>query len=199
MKKPHWFRPIDFFTMGIPAFMAIALLIYIAVVGSTDPNMPQAIAILITICVVTFVMFGIFSYQRKRWLDTFIWYPTYGFMVQPEAWLAYAPGLFDSTVIGVIEKWSTIVPNAGAVVRGDINWVYFKKDLDETVINPAQQKVKGLTIAGSRTIEVDYDKPSDPIGETAFAHELGHLIYGNATGNWNQQQHHEIMEAHGLL
>lgn len=197
MKKPSWFRLYDFVTLTFGGFLTVGLFIYALTHQAVGPAGWQYI-FLATI-LGFFGIYARFIWARKTWLDTFRWYPTYGFMVQCENWKPYNDINFDSAVLDCAEKWSTFHPTALEIVRADVNWVWFKKDLDETPLNPAHQKVNGVTIAGSRTMYVDYDAPEDALSATAFAHELGHVIHGNATGNWDQVSHHAFMEAHGLL
>lgn len=180
MKKPSWFRLIDLVSITFGGFLTAGALIYALVNKATGPaGWPW---IFVATSLAFFGIYFRFVWARKTWLDSFRWYPAYGFMVQCENWKPYSDVNFDNKVLDVIEAWSYAHPNAMEVLMRDIKWVWFKRGLDETALNPAHRKVNGVTIAGSYTMEVDYDKPDDALSDTAFAHELGHVIHGNATG-----------------
>lgn len=196
MKKPSWFRLLDLITFGFGGLLTVGLTIYAMLNHATGPAGWQYA------CWATaatfFAIYGVVVWQRKKWLDSFVWYPTFGFMVQCENWKPYNSVNFDSAVLTVIEQWSNFYPNAESIVLSDINWVWFKKGLNETTMNPVHQTVKGFTLAGTHVMNVDYDTPEDALSKTAFAHKLGHVIYGNATGDWNQESAQAFMAAHGL-
>lgn len=196
MKKPSWFRTIDLVSITFGGFLTVGALIYALVGKATGPaGWPW---IFVATALGFFGIYFRFAWARKQWLDTFRWYPTYGFMVQCENWQPYDNLNFDSAVLDAIEAWTPLYPNTMEIVMREVKWVWFRRDLNETPLNPTHQKVKGLTISGTYTMYVDYDKPGDALSDTAFAHELGHVIYGNATGNWNQEDHHKFMAEHHL-
>lgn len=195
MKKPHWFRPLDLIYIFCGALVA-GLTAYAAINKAQGPAGWQIL--MSSVSLLFFVFFAITAYQRKKWLDTFEWLPTYNLMVQLNGYSLPAASEVDQVVSKTVRDWSKYYPGAGSVLLKEITWVYFSKGLDETPMNPAHQKVKGLTIAGTHTIYVDFDNKLDSLERTAFQHELGHLIYGNVTGGWNQDEHHEFMRTHGL-
>jgi hypothetical protein len=196
MKKPSWFRLIDLVSITFGGFLTVGALVYALAGKATGPaGWPW---IFVATALGFFGVYFRFVWARKQWLDTFRWYPTYGFMVQCENWKPYDNINFDSAVMDVVEAWSPYHSNAMEVLMSDVKWVWFKRGLNETPLNPAHQKVKGLTIAGTHVMYVDYDKPNDALSDTAFAHELGHVIHGNATGDWNQENHHKFMADHNL-
>jgi hypothetical protein len=76
--------------------------------------------------------------------------------------------------------------------------VSFPQPLDENDKNRAHTKVNGFTVAASHVMAIDYDTPTDAFEKTAFEHELGHVIRGFATSNWDQVEHHAFMKQHDL-
>ncbi len=136
---------------------------------------------------------------RKAYLDTFRWYPKHGFLVQAENYILPNDKEFDDLVEETTAKWATFY-SADEIVNGTDNvfWVWFKKGLDENTKNRAHMKVNGLTVGYSHTMMVDYDNPDDKFVRTAFGHELGHMIMGHATGNWDVIAQHEFMEKNKL-
>lgn len=196
MVKPSWFRLIDLVSITFGGFLTIGALIYALLNKAAGPTgWPW---VFVATAAGFFGVYFRFAWARKKWLDTFRWYPAYGFMVQCENWKPYSDINFNAAVLDVIAAWSQVHQNTAEVLRREIKWVWFKRDLNETPHNPAHQKVKGVTIAGGYSMYVDYDKPDDALSETAFAHELGHVIHGNVTGDWNQENHHKFMAEHNL-
>jgi len=197
-KKPFWFRTIDLVTMAGPGFVTAGLTIYAMVHGYEGPK--QAIPLLWVVTVAFIGVWFRFCQARKDDLATFTWYPTYGFMVKPENYILPSPADMDALIKKTIDAWTPYFPQAGSIVAdGDVIWAWFLKGLNENDQNRAHQKVKGLTIGYSTMMEIDYDTPTDPLDKTAFAHELGHIIMGNATGKWDEAVHHAFMREHGLL
>lgn len=198
LKKPSWFRLIDLLTIAGFGVPIIALGIYALLVGASGPAPVQGIILTFVVGFGFIAIWARFALARKQWLDKFRWYQTYGIMVETGDWTAPSDFELDALVKKTVEKWQSFFSNSQDVLMKEVKWAYFKKDLDETTLNPAHQKVKGVTIAGGYAFEVDFDAPGDAIENTAFAHELGHVIMGHATGNWNQAYHHEFMAKNGF-
>lgn len=185
--------------MGLPAAISLGLLVYISIVGIQSGPATQAVLLLLAVAVCSIAITSVFMYQRKVWLDSFVWYPTYGFMFQPGSLIPVTPALFDSIVKNAIVKWTPFFMQAESIVTSEVNWVWMKKDLNETTMNPAGQKVNGLTIAGTHNIEVNYNSIGDDLATSALAHEIGHIIYGNAMNNWSLADSHAFMAKNGLM
>lgn len=199
MKKPSWFRIADLLILVGTAVIVAGLAAYGAIVGVQGNNALQGLILMFVVAFAFVAIWAKSAYDRKKWLDTFIWYPTYGFMVHAEnGWQPPTSEAFDALVKATLDAWTPLIKNSEQALMSDVKWVTFRKNLDETTINPAKRKVNGLTLAGSHTFGVDIDSPSDPIETTAFAHELGHVIMGNATNNWNEADHHRFMKEHKL-
>ncbi len=198
MKKPSWFKVLDLVFFCIPIVGLSLATIYAMVTGVEGPHAVQAVAL----CwVVVAAFLGI--YLRLLWmrwttLKQYRWYPTYGFMLRQDGYQLPEEGILDGSVWKTIQVWSKHHPNAEQIVKSAVNWVSFHKDLNENDKNRARAKVKGFTVAVSHTMAIDYDSPDEPLDRTAFEHELGHIIHGFATQNWDMEQHHEFMKKHGL-
>lgn len=188
----------DLLTIALGGFVAAATLIYLAVVGVDGPGAKQGVALLAVVGLAFFAFWGIFAYNRKKWLDSFDWFPNYNLMIQSNGYSLPAGDEIDGVVLRTIQAWKPFHARAGELLCSDINWVYFRKDLNETALNPTKKKVNGFTVAGSHVIEVDFNNKLDSLEKTAFAHELGHVIHGLATGGWDQEEHHRFMNEHGL-
>ena len=140
MKKPGWFRLLDLFTFGLGGLASLGLLIYALFAGVQGAHAKEGLCLLAAVGFCFLAIWGKLAYDRKQWQDRFVWYPRYGFMIDPG----------------------------------------------------------GYYLPYTNSFKVDYDSPVDSLDSTAFAHELGHIIHGNATGQWDQEEHHQFAAAHGL-
>jgi hypothetical protein len=199
MKKPSWFRLVDLLTIGLGGIVSLGLLIYAAFSGVQGPHAKEGLCLTAVVGLCFIGIWLVFALQRKKWLSQFIWYPRYGFMVSPGGYLLpHDNYVLDTLIKRTIEGWTPYHPNAEAIVKSEINWVWFDKTLNETVSPMAGRLCKGFTISGTHCFMVDYDKMTDPLESTAFEHELGHVIHGNATNQWDQAEHHAFAAAHDL-
>jgi len=198
-KKPSWFRLQDLFAMAGVGLAIAGITTYALITGVEGPHATQGIVLCYIVAALFIAIWGRYCQKRYQWLDTFKWYPKHGFMVYPENYHLPDDKEFDGLVEETTNKWATYY-NANHVINetDDIFWVFMKKNLDESAQNRANMKVNGLTIAYSHTIMVDYDLPDDKLVKTAFEHELGHIIMGQATSGWDLETHHKFMAAHKL-
>jgi hypothetical protein len=197
-KRPSWFRPLDAAAFLIPVIGITVVTIYAMTVGVEGSNAKGGLA-LCWVVVAGFI--GIWmrlSWLRKRALEAFTWFPTYGFMVYPGGYQVPPAAVFDSSIRKTLQAWSQFHPEAETILTSKVNWVRFEKGLDESAKNPAKLKVEGYTVAVSHSMHVDYDAPDDPLEKTAFEHELGHVIHGFATNKWDMAEHHEFMKKNAL-
>lgn len=197
-KKPSWFKLWDLVSFGIPIVAIVGLNIYMMVHGFEAKHHTQA---LILCWVVAASFLGIYLALLKMRFDSlkeFRWYPTYGFMLHIDDYRLPEDGVLDGSVWKTIQAWSKLHPKAEEILKSDVNWVWFKKDLNENDKNLAHQKVKGFTVAVSHMMAIDYDTTTDPLDKTAFEHELGHIIFGFDTGNWDQAAEHAYIKTNGL-
>lgn len=199
-KKPHWLRLDDFLTLAGPGIGVLGLLVYCVLAGYV-PGWPKGAWIGMLAVGLTFI--GIWArvvFLRKKALAKYRWYPTYGFMVHDDGGKYHLPGtvLFEAAIWRTIQAWAPYYKSDVLLKGKDVFWVFFKKDLDENTNNLANMKVEGLTIARSHTMQIDYDSADQPLEKTAFEHELGHIIMGHATGNWDLKTHHDFMKLHKL-
>lgn len=198
MKKPSWFTLLDLASFGGVTLFAAGVTIYGTIVGFEGPNALQG-EILCWVVVATFLaIWGRYSWLKKKSFDEFTWYPTYGFMVHGNGYKLPPETVFDGAVAETIAAWSIYHQTAKMIVKSDVNWVFFVKDLNESDKNPTHTKVNGYTFANTHNMTVNFNNADDPFDQTAFEHELGHVIRGYATGNWDMGEHHAFMAAHGL-
>ncbi len=132
---------------------------------------------------------------------TFAGGPTYGLCVKfGDYKLANGEVLADFATIvrKTAQGWTAAgwtLEQINAVLNSDYIWVVFEPgDVD---LPHEAGKVAGYTVAYSRNMVIGY-KPGATIEQTAFAHELGHIIQGNMTGSWDMDEHHARSKRLGL-
>lgn len=202
-KKPSWLRLDDFLTIAGPGIATLGLLVWAVLAkAKSEHGGWQYLMALVGLCFI-----GIWvrvALSRKSYLAEFRWYPTYGIMAHPgdpKTGLYSLPDedTVNSAVRETVSRWALYYgTKAAAAVASDVIWVFFKKDLDENEINRAKKKVNGFTVSRTHTMYVDFDGASDPLERTAFEHELGHIVYGFATGDWDEEAEHTFVKGHGL-
>lgn len=198
MKKPSWFRWIDFATFGGLAIIALAVFVYALTHKITTLHATEGLFLLGTVVLCFAGIYLKFCWDRKKWLDNFVWYPEYGFMIWSESYKLATPEEVARLTKKTIDAWIPYHPNADLIIKSEVNWVWFEKDLNTKVRDFVGRLCKGYTISFSHTMGVDFDTTADPLEITAFEHELGHVIRGNATGDWDGEEHHKFMREHGL-
>lgn len=198
MKKPAWFRVLDLVTLGLGGLVSLGLLVYALIAGVQGPHAKEGLYLLATVGFCFTGVWAKFAYDRKRWLANFTWYPTYGVMINAGGYLLPGPLVIDGLIKKTIEAWLPYHPKAMELLAANVIWVWFDKTLDETPNNLTGRLCNGFAISGAQCVLIDYDSATDDITRTGFAHELGHLIRGNATGQWSQTEHHKFMADHSL-
>jgi hypothetical protein len=198
MRKPSWFRLIDFITFGQLALVAIVVFIYALTHKITTPHATEGLYLLGTVALCFAGIYLRFCWDRKKWLDNFVWYPEYGFMVQKGDYKLASSEDISSLTRKTIEAWTPYHPTAESIIKSEVNWVWFERDLNTKVRDFVGRLCKGYTIPFSHLMGVDFDLTTDKLSSTAFEHELGHVIRGNATGQWDGEEHHKFMREHGL-
>lgn len=196
MNKPRWYQPLDL----IPIFVAAGISGYAFIHGFEAEHKTQAAVMLVAVPVLICAIVLLGWWNRKKYLDSFTWYPAYGFMIDTKkgGYLLPAEHEFDQFVASVIRSWMPHHPNAELIMKSRVKWLHFRKGMDEKPIKASWGLVKGITVQGGSSIYVDYNSKLDPIERTALAHELGHIIHGLATGGWDQEEHHAFAKKHGL-
>ncbi len=196
MRKPSWIQPLDL----LPVLFTVACTAYALTHEFEAKHRGEAMALLLVVPVVMAILIGLGWYKRKQWLDSFVWYPTYGFMIdtEKEGYLPPAEQEFDAFIASTARAWAAVHPAADLLLKSRVKWLYFRKGMDEKPMRGSWGLVKGVTVLGGSTLYVDYNFRLEPLEHTALEHELGHVIHGLATGTWDQEEHHSFMKKHGL-
>jgi hypothetical protein len=106
--------------------------------------------------------------------------------------LAKWPNVFE----GEAEHSYTRAYNA---LAEDYSYVSFEEGpyLDHERMKDAKIKFAGLT--SGRTSRVAFEKSDLPVEKTAFAHEVGHIVYALLVGDWwTKQQFHDFSKKYRL-
>lgn len=198
MKKPSWFRLIDVLTIGLGGLVSLGLLVYAGCVGAQGAHAKEGMYLT---AVVGLCFTGIwlrFALERKKWLDSYTWIPKYGLLVQFNGYAACSIEELLELTEKTILAWTPFHPEARWIVTHDLLWVSFQLGLNEgRSQNITSRRVKGFVISGTREMCVDYDG-DEKAQLTAYEHELGHIIRGNATKKWDAVEHHYFAAARGL-
>jgi hypothetical protein len=198
---PVW-RFGDFVAFGLGAVVCIGFLIYGLIGGfqGVDSAVKQAPYLLAaTAAGFLFIYWRVIKIRQKD-IQGFILVggPEYGFLVNlgdynPPGGLAELKTLVQDTAKGW-EKAFAEQEIHGALTK-DYIWVWFKPgDLDRPDHVPG--KVAGYDVY--RKMVVGYKAKDIALEHTAFTHELGHVIQGTVTEDWDMTTHHARSKKLGL-
>ena len=178
--------------------LTIAASIWVTAAGITG----QALALMWVVALTFVAIYGRILWLRKKFLDGWDWEPTLGIMVKRNG---YKGSLTEIAVAAreTITGWNVyFAPMVGVgsvqkLIEDNVIWVIFDPDLDT---HPPSGHVpqEGFTLVRSFTMQVDFDTPEDAVNRTSFRHELGHIIQGHLTGDWDQKTHHDRAKSLGL-
>ncbi len=197
--KPNWLRPLDILTFGGLTLVAVVVAAYSSLATITTPHVREGLTLLWVVALSFAGIWGRLTWLRKKELDQFTWFPKHGFMVNSGGYLLPTQEVFDKSVEVTIAGWEKHFTQASRIVDdGEVIWVWMSKELSENANNLIGRTAKGFTFSATRTMIVDYDLPDEDWDKTAFKHELGHIIMGEATRDWNQDTHHAFAAANGL-
>lgn len=177
--------------------MSIGLLVYAAFAGVQGAHAKQGLYLTAAVGLCFIGIWLRFALDRKRWIDSYTWIPKYNLMVQFNAYTGGAVADVIELTERTIKAWEPYCPTARQIIMADLTWVTFEKGLNTDIVNITGRRVKGFWIPGTRDICVDFDG-NEPLQNTAYEHELGHVIRGNTLRRWETSDHHEFIAKHGL-
>ena len=179
--------------LGFCTLLTTGLTIYLLSCGIIQFNI---IGMMSLISLLFIVFWASSLYGRYKLLKTFTWYPELNMMIQFNGY----KGLTDPKkyVNYILDRWSEHHEKARDVFKNDTIWVFFQKDINESVFVWSNKIIKGFVIQKTKAAYVDFDTIYDKVEDTAFAHELGHIIHGFSTLQWNTDEHHKFFAEHGL-
>jgi hypothetical protein len=189
----------DFIAFGLGGVLCVVLLIY-GLLGHTTGSVQWPYIVVATAAAFFFIYWRVIVLRQNE-IKGFVLVggPKYGFLVN---FGDYKPPLgkeeeLEHAISDTIKRWEVCFSAADIdkAVTADYIWVWFKPGtLDLPSGMPG--KVAGYTIA--RKMVVGYRSPEIQLNRTAFAHELGHIIQGYITHDWDQKTHHARAKANGL-
>lgn len=203
-KLPPVLRWWDFLTFGMNGVYTFGFLIYGLVHGvqGTSSAVAQWPYLMTATGLAFFFIYWRVILIRKKEIAGFVLIgaPKYGFAINfgmfPSQGLDQ---LIPSIVTRLEGKWADVpespfsLSTVDAALTSDLIWVWFKPgdvDLPHTA-----SKVAGYTVY--RQMVVGY-KEGATLEQTAFEHELGHVIQGSVTNVWDQSIHHARSKKYGL-
>lgn len=194
MKKPSAFQILDFLSFGLVAIFSIAAAVFVI---SSDVVIEAKL--LTSLCALVFL--GIYLriiHLRHLSLSKFEWFPQFGFMVDKDVWSGSLDGM-DEIIRSTVEGWKKAEGyDAYGVVEDKVVWVFFKPAPITRIRNRIVDPKNGYTVARGYDLVIGFKETDKTLQTTSFAHELGHLIQGHATGNWDEATHHERAKKHNL-
>lgn len=196
MKRPSPFTLADALSFGGVSAVMTALGIH-AVVAVGTAGLPVFLPAL--------VGWGIYAWlvsMRKKLIDSYPHMTKHGVMVD----LAAARGRW--TLKQVEEEIDrSVVLTAGALGKSSANmhemlaskhvWLRFEPGPIDHPQNRAV-KVAGFITHKGEHMRVGVESSMTSIDKSALAHEVGHVLLGRHTEDWDQGRHHAFMVEHGL-
>ncbi len=193
MTRPSPFKILDALTFGLLSVAMTGLAIYV----QTTPQTTQAYALTWTVAAAFWAIYVGLIYVRARFIAKFPIMLTGGIMVNPENYLT-AAAVLDREVQRTLKLYENVgFSDAINLISKSTTWLTFRPG---PFPHPQNYKVKvaGFITAGGEGGQIGYTSPDQPIEQTAFAHELGHIILGRAWKDWDMARHHAFMKEHGL-
>lgn len=194
-RKPSWFKLSDAADFGFFPTIISVVIIYI---GIFIPGLNHVFYSLIPIITIFAGVYANVVNKRRRELSNFIWYPTYGLMVEKHG---YAGDLskIDEVVKKTTDKWEKLTGfKAWDAINSHTIWVWFKSGPISRIHGLPRVPVADSDVSLGYDIIVSYQFSDQPLEETDFPHELGHLIQGKCTGTWDEILHHVRARKFGL-
>lgn len=195
MKKPSAFRLIDIVTLAIPALLVNILVAYVS--GHAESGTPTSTYVLLWIVAGSFGgLYTAVVYWRFKFLGAFKYTIPENFFVDPVGY-KIQQSYIAKEINRVVDILTKRYPNTVDLIKSNEIYVRFNDGL-----LPAQTefgiKRMGYVVAGGNIAYVAYTSPDQPVNSTALGHEIGHIIIGRATNNWDCEKHHAIMQELGI-
>jgi hypothetical protein len=165
-----------------------------------DEGPPTSYALLWTVAWTFWVIYGMLVLARYRYIRSYDLVLSNGIMVRTGGYKAPLKQ-FEEELERVLTLWSPHFPRAASLLEEDRIWVRFEAEVLKpkpfSRANPLT--FAGLTVVGGEGVRLTYfGDPNRPLRDTAFVHELGHIILGRATRKWVNDDHHVFMKERNL-
>lgn len=193
MNRPSPFKLLDALTFGLASLLVTGLAVYV----QTTPQSAQAYALTWTVAFCFWFVYAALIYARAKLLARYPLTLTGGILINPEKYHT-STAVLNAEVERITKLYEGAgFPNAASLIAKTNVWLAFRPG---PFPHPqiATMKVMGFVTVGGEGGEVGYKSVDQPIGQTAFGHELGHVILGRAWNDWDEDRHHKFMKEHGL-
>ncbi len=196
-KRPSAWNLFDALTFGLLAVLVTGLAAYVQahdVVGPVDSK-----PLTWVVAGAFWVIYGLLLRARYRFIQSYDLVLSTGTMVQTNGYKV-PRAAFETELRRVCSLWTPHFTSAQEILERKRVWVRFEPGL---LVVPFSKNTPrtfaGLTSMGGESVRVTYrGDPLKPLEQTAFAHELGHVIIGRATNEWDNDAHHKFMSERKL-
>jgi len=197
MNSVRTFRWIDFLTLALPGIAVAIITILMAVFTQSGTVSVAAYALMSTVSVAFLFIYGFFVYERHKFIARVDFVTKQDLAVITNGFKIKQSDVEQLTEL-TISSWQSVTGWTGvksAIDKGhdDLLWVEFKSGTVEC--DQVVGKLAGYTIG--RSIVVGFaERPN--LDDTAFRHELGHVIFSAWKNNYDQSAEHAYIREHGL-
>jgi len=188
--KPNLFRFADFISFCSPFIVSSALTIYAAFNGVTG----SALALLFVLSAMFLAVYVALLITRYNFLKKITFSTRHGLNVITNGF-DVPQNEIEQITEDTITKWAMVLRNHGqniTICRSAVKnlYVYFREfPIEHNTLG----KLAGYAIGDNVVVGHKTD-----LSRTAFAHELGHFIYREWTGTFENTNCHAFMKQNGL-
>ena len=181
------FRLKDLLMFGAACSLPTFALIYSILHGLTG----QPLAMLITVTACFWGLYGLFLYNRQRFLNKITFITKHKIAIIANGFTVKQSDI-ELLTDDSINKWNTACNFDRSAKAVEGLWVEFKPF-------PITDHAKLGNLAGYTVGQNCVIGWKENIAETAFQHELGHEIHHEFTGAWSNDACHKFMSNNQLL
>ena len=197
-KRPSPWNLWDALTFGAIAALVTCVAIYAQVNGIEGH--PRAYVHMWVVTAAFWSVYLLLVRARSKFIESYDLVLSTGMMVQTNGY-KISRTEFETELRRVCSLWFPHYPRAQEFLEQSRIWVRFEsKILEKRAFSRSTPRTfAGLTSMGGESIRLTYfEDPLKQLEQTAFAHELGHVILGRATNSWDNDQHHKFMQERKL-
>jgi len=203
--KPSCFKILDALVLAVPGLIISVCGIFL------HGRMGSTLMIVTGLCFLA--IWGRLVWLRKAFINSYTIATKYKVLIKTNGY-HISRLRAECAIGGLLELYMKTWSDARKVLMSNYTWVEFVPGAIETKGIPGFGKyvlVAGFVRVGGREVtvgyfnKVKYPDPYVDLNETAFSHELGHIILGGVLKNddgtlipWNEEVHHKVMKERGL-
>jgi len=198
MNKPKIFNWLDFFTFGMLSLAALALTVFVWF----SQVQFQAKALTTVVALTFSSIYVAILIMRKKSIDSADFYTFNGWAILNQSSNTNIhPDMINAEIERTINLWKKVIEwnnDCDAAIAKNYKVIFKDGILEEY---PGGIKITGNTISskfGAFDGELEIGLAEKPIEQTAFAHEIGHVIYNGKFGILDNEKTHAYMAEHNL-